>query len=218
MKLKNLKTNFLGRNNFYYNTIDSTQKEIWRRIYEENIENGTLIFSDYQTSGIGTHGRKWYTDEKNNISFSFFINMDCDIKKISGLTLEIAKTIKEILKRKYNVEIQIKEPNDIYYNGKKIGGILTESKVFSNKIKYLVVGIGINTNKQYFVDNIKDIATSIIKEFGIIIDTGEFITEFCNEFEKKIIIKGEKNNENRLFISRSRLTMYWNGKRFIRKI
>ena len=67
MQSKNLKTSFLGRNMFYYKTIDSTQKEVFRRIEENNIKNGTVIYSDLQTSGVGTHGRVWYTDEENNI-------------------------------------------------------------------------------------------------------------------------------------------------------
>ena len=192
MKLKNLKTKFLGRKVFYYKTIDSTQKEIWRRINNYGIENGTLIYTDFQTSGIGTHGRKWYTDEDNNIAFSFFININCDIEKLEGITIEIAEVIKEILKKRYNINVQIKYPNDIYYSGKKLGGILTQTKVFLNKIKYLVVGIGINTNKQYFNEKIKDIATSIKKEFSIEINKEEFITDFCNEFEKRIIKRGEK--------------------------
>ena len=91
MQLKNLKTNFLGRNIFYYKTIDSTQKEIWRRVDDDKIENGTLIFADIQTGGIGTHGRIWHTDEKNNIAFSFYLKLNCDIITLSGLTKKIAE-------------------------------------------------------------------------------------------------------------------------------
>ncbi len=187
MQSKNLKTSFLGRNMFYYKTIDSTQKELFRRIEENNIKNGTVIYSDLQTSGVGTHGRVWYTDEENNIAFSFFIEMNCDLENLNGVTLEIAETILQVFASKYDIYLQIKEPNDIYYNGKKLGGILTESKVLAGKVKYLVVGIGINTNKQNFPQDIKDIATSIKKEFGVSIDTKEFIIEFFNCFEKKLI-------------------------------
>ena len=172
---------------FYYKTIDSTQKEVFRRIEENNIKNGTVIYSDLQTSGVGTHGRVWYTDEENNIAFSFFIEMNCDLENLNGITLEIAETILQVFASKYDIYLQIKEPNDIYCNGKKLGGILTESKIFTGKVKYLVVGIGINTNKQNFPQDIKDIATSIKKEFGVSIDTKEFIIEFCNCFEKKLI-------------------------------
>lgn len=187
MQLNNLKTKVLGKNTIYYNEIDSTQSEIWRQIENKEASNGTLIIADIQTSGKGTHGRTWYTDEKGNIAFSFFLEMNCDINKLQGITTEIAKIILNIFASKYSINLQIKEPNDIVFNGKKIGGILTETKIISNNVKYLVVGIGINTKKEKFNDELKDIATSIKKEFNIDVNTEEFIEEFCNEFEKEII-------------------------------
>lgn len=81
MLLKNLKTNFLGKNAIYYKQINSTQNKIWELVKQENTPNGTLIMADIQTNGMGTHGRVWYTDEENNIAFSFFIKMNCNIKK-----------------------------------------------------------------------------------------------------------------------------------------
>lgn len=186
MKLKNLNTKFLGENNIYYDQIDSTQNEIWR-LYEKNAPSGTLVMADIQTSGIGTHGRVWHTDEVNNIAFSFFIKMDCNIKKLEGITIKIAEIIVDILKRKYGIILDIKEPNDIVFDGKKIGGILTETKVIQENVKCLTIGIGINTNKENFSEDIINIATSIKKEFGIDVNTEEFIEEFCNIFEKEIM-------------------------------
>ena len=177
----------LLKKKIYYKTIDSTQKEIWRRVNEGKIETGTLIYTDIQTSGIGTHGRKWYTDEVNNIAFSFFLELNCSIDKLDGFTRELAEIIVKIFKEKYKINLNIKEPNDIYFNGKKLGGILTETKIISDKVKYLVVGIGINTNKSLFTKDIEDIATSIKKEFGIEVDTNELITEFCYKFEEKML-------------------------------
>ena len=191
MLLKNLKTNFLGKNAIYYKQIDSTQNQIWKLLKNKNTPNGTLVMADIQTNGVGTHDRIWYTDEENNIAFSFFIKMNCNIKKIEGITIKIAQIILEVFKNLYNIELQIKVPNDIVYNGKKLGGILTQTKVIRENVKYLVVGIGINTQKQNFNIEIKDIATSIKKEFGVHIDTKEFITEFCNEFEKEILKRME---------------------------
>ena len=193
MQLKNLKTNFLGRNIFYYKTIDSTQKEIWRRVDDDKIESGTLIFADIQTGGIGTHGRIWHTDEKNNIAFSFYLKLNCDINTLSGLTKKIAEIIIRIFKDKYRINLQIKEPNDIYYNGKKLGGILSETRLIANKVKHLVIGIGINTNKEYFPEDIEGKATSIIKEFGVTVNTKEFIEEFCNRFEIEIMKRVSKS-------------------------
>ena len=185
-KLEGLDTKCLGREFCYFNEIDSTQTEIWRRIENKTIKNGTVVMADIQTMGKGTHGRVWHTDEKENIAFSFYIETNNKISKFEGLTIQIAEIITKIFKRKYNIEVKIKHPNDLMINDKKFGGILTESKVNADCIKYLVVGIGINTNKTCFSEDIKDLATSIKKEYGISIDKYEFITEFCNEFENHL--------------------------------
>lgn len=186
MKLKNLKTRFLGRENFYYEEIDSTQMEIWRRI-ETNIKNGTLVMAEIQTHGVGTHGRKWYTDCSNNIAFSFYIEAGCKIEKLNGVTIQIAQILKDIFYKIYNINLDIKPPNDLYYNGKKIGGILTESKVMSDVVRFLVIGIGINTSQTKFIEELDGIASSIKNEFDVEIDVEKVITEFCNCFEKAFL-------------------------------
>ena len=187
MQLQNLNTKFIGKNSIYYEQIDSTQNEIWREIKNKTIKNGTLIIADIQTRGIGTHGRTWHTDESNNIAFSLFAEMNCDVKALTGITLEIAKIIVDIFYTMYGIKLEIKEPNDIVFNSKKLGGILTQTALKGEKVKYLVVGIGINTNKEIFSEDIKDIATSIKKEFNIDVDREIFIAEFCNIFEKELI-------------------------------
>ena len=177
---------------YFYRKIDSTQLEIWRKIEENKIDNKTVVIADIQTNGKGTHGRKWHTDEVNNIAFSFFRQINCEIDKLDGLTTEMAHIILDIFKEIYQIELQIKLPNDIFYNGKKVGGILSETKVSGNIVKYIVVGIGINTCQTEFDAEIKDIATSIKNEFGIDVDRMKIIEEFCNRFEKRISERIEK--------------------------
>ena len=135
----------------------------------------------------GTHGRIWHTDERNNIAFSFYIKSNCDISRLDGMTTEVAETILEVLKKTYNINLKIKKPNDIIYNNKKIGGILCETKIVGEKVKAIVIGIGINRNKKDFPEDIKQIASSILNEFNIIIDNKKVIEEFCNIFENRII-------------------------------
>lgn len=91
--------------------------------------------------GNGTHGRKWYTDEGNNIAFSILLEPNCEIEKLEGLTLEMAETMLEVFKRLYGISLDIKFPNDIVYQGKKLGGILTETKLKGEVVKYIVIGI-----------------------------------------------------------------------------
>lgn len=151
-------------NNFiFYKKIDSTQNEIWRLIESKTIKNKTLIMADIQTNGKGTHGRIWHTDEEKNIAFSYYIETNCKSENLEGITIEIAQILVKIFKEFYGIKLDIKKPNDIMIKDKKVGGILTESKVSSEIVKFLVIGIGINTEKMNFTDDIKNIATSIKK-------------------------------------------------------
>ena len=110
--------------------------------------------------------------------------------QLAILTMSLA--ILGILKEDYKIELEIKQPNDIVYHAKKVGGILTETKLASEQVKYLVVGIGINTLKMQFTDDIKELATSIKKEFKKEIEAQEFIAKFCNKFEKYILERIDK--------------------------
>ncbi len=187
IKLDKIVSKVLGSEIFYYKKIDSTQKEIWKRIIEDRIKNGTVIIADIQTKGIGTHGRKWYTSQKGNIAFSICFFPDCKLENLKNITKDIAKILVNIFYDFYKIKIEIKDPNDLIINNKKVGGILTETRLNGENVKDLVIGIGINTVKKYFEDDIKDLATSIYKEYKVKIDNVRIISEFCNRFEKYLI-------------------------------
>lgn len=155
----------------HYEKIDSTQKEVWRRL-----EDGIIISADIQTDGIGTHGRKWYTSQKGNVAFSIGLALNVPVNKLDNLTLEIAETILKVFDNLYQIKLGIKIPNDIMIDGQKVGGILTETKLQGEMVKYLVIGVGINTNQE-------EISTSIKKEFNMPIDNSKVIEEFCKLFE-----------------------------------
>ena len=107
----------------HYEKIDSTQKEVWRRLEKE-----IVISADIQTDGIGTHGRTWYTTQKGNIAFSIGLELNKSIKDLENITIEIAEIILEVFEKMYQINLQIKHPNDIMINNQKVGGILTETK------------------------------------------------------------------------------------------
>lgn len=175
-----------GKKVEHYDIIDSTQLEIHRRIKENKIENGLIIITEKQTNGKGTHGRVWHTDEKNNIAFSFYKEVNCKSQKLDGITIELAQIVLDVFYKLYNIKLNIKFPNDIVYNNKKLGGILTESKINGEITKYIVVGIGINTNQTKFNKDIENIASSIKNEFNIKVDNKKIIQQIIEQFEIKL--------------------------------
>lgn len=162
--LENLETKKIGRNFLYYEEVDSTQKYA-KRLAEESVIEGTTIYADYQTAGIGTHNRKWYSEKGKNIAFTFLLYPNCNIKQLENLTLEIAEKIIEAIYELYKIKLDIKKPNDLIINEKKVGGILTETQISGETVKKLFVGIGINVHQTTFDNKICKIATSLQKEY-----------------------------------------------------
>lgn len=175
-------TNMIGKKVIYYDKIESTQKKA-RNLAEENIENGTIVITDYQTGGIGTHDRKWYSEKDKNLSFTLIIYPKCGMADLNGFTYDIANCMKNAIKNLYEYNLDIKLPNDIMFNKKKIGGILTQIVTNGENIKYILIGIGLNVNSENFNEKIRNVATSLKKEFGQEFNKEKILCEFCNIFE-----------------------------------
>lgn len=184
---KQLNTSFLCKNIIYHEEIDSTQDEAKRLVKSQNIINGTYIVTDKQTHGKGTKDRKWYDKGHENICGTFVLTPNCHISKLETLTITIAECIIKAIKNLYGIQLQIKHPNDIMCNSKKMAGILTESITNKELVKYVFVGIGINVNQTIFQPEIENIATSLKKEYNQDFDREEIISEFFNIFEKTYI-------------------------------
>ncbi|HMK33121.1 MAG TPA: biotin--[acetyl-CoA-carboxylase] ligase [Nitrosopumilaceae archaeon] len=137
-----LKTNVFGKRIYYFHTIDSTQN-FAIQLASKKIENGTVIISEKQAHGKGRLDRKWVSPS-GGIWMSIILHPEFDISKstlfplISSLALAIA--IEWVLK----IKPELKWPNDVTVNGKKVAGTLVDASVESGKIDYLILGIGIN--------------------------------------------------------------------------
>ncbi|MBP3502664.1 MAG: biotin--[acetyl-CoA-carboxylase] ligase [Clostridia bacterium] len=184
---KQLNTSFLCKNIIYHEEIDSTQDEAKRLVKSQNVINGTYIVTDKQTQGKGTKDRKWYDKGHENICGTFVLIPNCHISKLETLTITIAECIIKAIKNLYGIQLQIKHPNDIMCNSKKMAGILTESITNKELVKYVFVGIGINVNQTIFQPEIENIATSLKKEYNQDFDREKIISEFFNIFEKTYI-------------------------------
>lgn len=180
---KFLKTETIAKNIEYYNEIDSTQLEA-KKMAENNIENGTIVIANNQIGGMGTHGRKWYSENGKNISFTLILYPKCSVNILDTITIDIAQCMVNVIEIICGKNVDIKEPNDLMISGKKVGGILTQIVTYGEKIKYLLIGIGINVNSTEFPDTLREIATSLKIEFGREFSREEIISQFCNDFEK----------------------------------
>ena len=185
-KIKCASTKFLGKNVVYYDEINSTQ-DIIRNLAEKKVENGTLVIASNQTAGHGTKGKTWSVEKGKNITMSFVIYPKCKPEKLNGITVGIAEAIIEAIDELYAYKLNLKEPNDIMLNGKKICGILTQSVTLEEVVSYVVIGIGFNVNQVDFSGEIANIATSLKKEFNIEFKREEIIAKILEKIEQLLL-------------------------------
>lgn len=157
----------------YYDELPSTH--LYVKENQDKLENGTVIIANKQTAGIGTHGRSWYTGSGDNIAMSMLFKPECDLSSLNNITVDVAQSIKKTIRNLYNIGLNIKYPNDLLLNGKKICGILTEINTISGKINYLIISLGFNVNEICFDEETIKIATSLKKEYNKNFDRKEII-------------------------------------------
>ena len=179
----NLKTRSLGRQIEYYGRLESTNSEAWE-IIDEGAQSGALLITDNQYNGRGRFDQKWYASPDKSLTFSIILFSDLDpvisgwIPILTGIAIQKALV-------KFDTSVKLKWPNDLLLNGKKIGGILCESKVKGNFLNQIVIGIGLNVNetKEDFSPTIQSIANSLHIASGKFYQRERVLAEIVNELE-----------------------------------
>jgi len=133
----------LGKKIYIFESCTSTN-DLAKKKAEEGEEEGTVIWAKEQTAGRGREGRKWISKKNKGLYFSIILRPL--ISSTSLFTFLGAISFIEVIKKKFNLEIKLKWPNDLIYERRKLGGILGEGAYKGNKLCYLILGFGINTN------------------------------------------------------------------------
>jgi len=181
-QIKNvLKTRWAGQNIYYFEKTDSTNTQAKKL---ENVEHGTLVIADVQTAGRGRLGRTWESGSNNNIYMTLRLKPEISADKAPMLTLVMALSVVQAIEKVAGIQGNIKWPNDIVVNKKKICGILTEMSMNQTEIEYVIIGVGINVNTTELPDEIKAMATSLCIELGERIDRAAIIANVMECFEK----------------------------------
>ena len=156
--LNELETAWAGKTCLCFDILDSTQ-EYGKELAKTESVHGTLIVADTQTAGKGRRGRIWQSPKGTTISMSLCLEPKISVEHISGMTLVMALAVAEAIKELTGSEPQIKWPNDIVVNDKKICGILTEL-CFQKGKGIVIIGVGIKVNTEEFPEEIREIASS----------------------------------------------------------
>lgn len=189
---EHLKTKWLGWNLLYYPETDSTN--VRAKALGDEGRHGTLLVANSQTAGRGRRGRIWESPDEKNIYMTVFLKPEIAIEKAPMLTLVMAHSAAKILRDVFDLDVQIKWPNDLVLNNKKICGILTEMSVKQGQIEYVVVGVGMNVGNKTFPEELQQSATSLWLETGEKFSRAKIIAEIMNEFEIEYEIFCKENN------------------------
>lgn len=176
-----LKTEYLGRNIFVFDSVVSTNTEAVR-LAQDNAAPGTIVLAEQQTGGKGRLGRSWYNTSGLDICMSIILRPAFKTANASRLVLATAVGLHSLISQ-YGLRPKIKWPNDVLVRGRKISGILMEIQGDINTLDYVIVGMGINVNNLHFNDGICAAATSLALELGHDIDRNKFVSELLYNLE-----------------------------------
>jgi len=140
----------IGSDIQFYGSLESTNTYASQCLKTTELQEGTVICSDFQTAGKGQQGNRWESEDGKNLLFSIIlypasVSLDSQYFISMAISLGISDFLLGILP-----EVKIKWPNDIYVKNDKIAGILIENSVMGGTIESCIAGIGININQERF--------------------------------------------------------------------
>lgn len=172
-----------GQSLFFFERLDSTNNKA-KQLAEEGVVDGSLIVAEEQYSGKGRRGKMWTSPKGSGVWMSLVLRPEILPDRASMLTLVAALAVIKGVKTVTGLDGDIKWPNDIVLNKKKICGILTEMNTESDYINYVIVGIGINVNMLEFPEEIKATATSLALEGKRAVKRSLLVNEVMKAWEQ----------------------------------
>lgn len=147
----------------YYETIDSTN-DCLKNLARNGAPHGTAVIAGHQTNGHGRRGRSFYSPKGKGIYLSLLLRPDCPPVELMHLTCATAVAMCNAVKKATGICPGIKWTNDLVFEKKKLGGILTELVLTSSgMVEFAIIGIGINVSHEPsdFPEEIREMAASL---------------------------------------------------------
>ncbi len=146
-----MQTLFIGKKHLKFNQLKSTNTCMKELLRSDKIIEGTIVQTEYQTSGRGQFGNEWTSEKGKNLLFSLllrpsFLSSDQQFYLNMSVCLALADALNQLKEG-----FVVKWPNDILFKKKKVCGVLIENSLSGNKIEHSIVGIGLNVNQEDFI-------------------------------------------------------------------
>ena len=177
-----LETAFVGRCAVYQASVTSTM-DLARQEAEGGAPDGTLVVADEQTEGQGRRGRQWVSPPGGNIYATIILRPGAWDLRYLGMVAPLA--VCEAVDAVADVRSVIKWPNDLLIEGRKVGGVLIDTRLRGDEVDFALVGVGINVNfDPSRHEEIREMATSLASELGRELSREALLAAFLNRFER----------------------------------
>ncbi len=182
-----LETEFIGRNFIYCDEIESTNSELLSG-KQQYKKTGTVLLAEKQLAGKGRKDRTWQSARGLNLTFSILLMKDVVAGiNINHLNLAASLAVASAIENLHQLKTELKWPNDVLIDKKKVAGILTETSIKGTKIERAVIGFGINLNQIVFQGDFNFPPTSLKIELKADIDRENILAEILNNFEELLL-------------------------------
>jgi len=162
--------------------VDSTQTVAFA-LAERGATDRTVVVADQQAAGRGRRGRVWQAPARTSLLASILVRSRLPQALLATLSPTTAVATAEALRRVAPLEPRLKWPNDVLVGGRKIAGILLESRAVASSEPVLVIGVGINLGQREFPPELAGRATSVALETGHAVDRETMLAALLEEFD-----------------------------------
>lgn len=173
-----------GRELYYFESVDSTNLAA-KKFALDGAAEGSVVLAREQTSGTGRQGREWISEPGKDLACSLILRPAIDPARIGVLSLFASTGVAAALGAMTGMECRCKWPNDVLLGGKKVSGILSESILGGREVRAVVIGIGVNVNRDTFPPPIGDAATSLLLATGRPWEPGDVLARILRELESR---------------------------------
>ena len=157
----------VGRDIQVFKETTSTN-DVIEKLARDGVREGVVVFAESQTRGRGRLGRKWVSPAHKGLWFSILLRPNLRPQETTQLTVVSATALRRAIIAQTGLQPEIKWPNDILIGGKKVAGILTELSAELDRVKHIILGIGVDVNVDAgeLPPEVRKIATSLKIEAG----------------------------------------------------
>lgn len=178
----------IGKEIVRYEKLDSTNTTAMT-LAKDGAEEGTVVLAKHQLKGRGKPGYTWFSKYPGSLCFSVILRPRKNVDELSAIVLLGAKALEETLRADYKITAEIKLPNDVLVDGKKVCGILVERAHDKNGDPVIIMGIGVNVNllESDFPKELEGNVTSLQLKTGTKLEFDSFFKRYLSEIDTRYV-------------------------------